>query len=142
MFGIFLKLPVFRIVCGLVRSQSGRERYLLAAVVLMQSRRAQLCNNCRKFIGQLGEFRAHPGRDIDHPDAFRLQADLLQQVGDVIHALFGVEVATQIVAASGQSTRDEDPVRSVFKGFQQMTNVGTSGAGDGDDLQRGRVGET
>jgi len=107
--------------------------------MFFQSNRSQSPDGFAELVGEFRESRAHACRDIDHADTLALQSDLLQQVRQVIDSLFGVEVATQIVAASRQSSRDHYPVGALLEGLHYLHDIGTSGTGDGDDLQVRRI---
>ena len=101
--------------------------------------RSQLLDLGRQLRDREGELTAHRRRQIDHLDAAALQSDLLQQLLRVFDSPAGVEITFQVMTFAFQSTRHQHTVGAVLEGAQDIQHVEFAGAGQLDDLDRGRV---
>ena len=101
--------------------------------------RSQLLDLCRQLRNRKGKLAAHRRRQIDHLDAAALQSDLLQQLLRVFNSPAGVEITFQVMAFAFQSTRHQHTVGAVLESAQHVQHVEFAGAGQLDDLDRGRI---
>ena len=101
--------------------------------------RSHLLDLGRQLRDRESELAAHRRRQIDHLDAAALQSDLFHQLLRVFHSPSGVEITFQVMTFAFQSTRYQHAVGAVLESAQDIQHIEFAGAGQLDDLDRGRI---
>ena len=101
--------------------------------------RSELLDLLRQFGDRECKLAAHRRGQIDHLHAAALQSDLLQQLLRVFNSPAGVEITFQVMTFAFQSTRYQHAVGAVLEGAQDVQYIQLAGAGQLDDLDRGRI---
>ena len=71
--------------------------------------------------------------------SLRLEPDPIQQLACVFNSAAGVGITFQVMAVTGQSTRNEHAVGTILEGSQDVQRVDPTAAEKLDDLDRSRV---
>ena len=82
-----------------------------------------------------GELAAHGRREVEHLDALPFQTDLFQQLGNVFHSPFGIEITFQVMTIAFQSTCNHHAVRAVLESPQHIQDIQFASARQFDHLQ-------
>jgi hypothetical protein len=91
------------------------------------------------LLYHLGKSASHCRRQIDHLYPFWFKADTAQLGLDLVNTPPGVEIAILEVAITFQTTSDEDSIRPMLKGVQNLEHIQASSARNLDDPGLGGV---
>jgi hypothetical protein len=89
--------------------------------------------------GGKGELTAHRRGQVDHLDASLFQSNLLEQLANVFDSSAGFEITFQVMTIAFQSAGHHHAIGAVLKRAQSVKDIELAGAGQLDDLDRGRI---
>jgi hypothetical protein len=80
----------------------------------------------RRSLGKLGCLGR---RDMVHLHPVGFQANIFEQCFQVHNPSFCIHITFQVMAVTGQSACDHNPVGTFFKGMQHHNHIQATGAG-------------
>src|SRR4030065_21321 len=100
----------------------------------MERAQAESFHLGRDRLRLLGELASHGRGQDDHPQARRLESNLLEQSPGSFHSSPCVDITLQVMTVALQSTGHQQAVDAFLEGPQQMIDIEASGARNFYDL--------